>query len=222
MKVVRKPLIIRSEEYSREHGIPRSLGCHVSQVIERIVAREEKKSYDRFEDTELENLRAVGFMFERAMCASAKVVELERNDGSHEIEFPGEMFWCYQCDEVMPGGDVAARHCKKRKHKGVFFTPDGIVRLPLRPIEWKYTHLSSRRTGEDHIDGMPKWKHQTRWYDFGLESTRSRMEVVFARGDYSTHKPMVQGFEFEIEYTRREIEANKFAIISNARAEGLL
>lgn len=218
MRVQRYDLSITSSLYSREASIPRSEGCHLMQVVERIIAREEKrKSYGDYDEAKLERLRAVGFVWERVMGEHARVMYPDQD----VIEI-GEQFWCYQCDTTMPGHDVAATHCSTRGHRGIYFTTDRLIVPEIRVLDHKFTWMSSKRTGEDHLDGIQKWIYQLGWYCMGNDTEKGRIEAMFCHGDYSPGPPDVHAYRFDIEYSKRDLDRNKTMIVSNAVAEGLL
>lgn len=191
------------------------------QVVERIVAREQKKSFDDWSEDELEGLRTPGFVWERVMAQHAYEVARQR-----VVEI-GEMFWCMQCDASMAGGTVAAYHCATRGHRGIYFTPDFVVvehagRACWFPLETKFTWMSSTRTGEEHMDGVPKWKYQLMFQAMGLESEHGQIQAMFCRADYTPGRPSVHAYVFDFEFTPRDLHKNKLMIVSNAKAEGLL
>jgi hypothetical protein len=220
-----RDLIISSASYSREFGVPRSTGCHLSQVIQRIVEREGKKSYDDWEEEELEGLRTPGFVWERVMGEHARDV----NPGS-ALAYPGEMFWCRDCDRTILGEDVAQKHCSAFKHRGIYFTPDAIITPQWWPLEWKFTWMSSKRASDDateatgiaHLNGLQKWVWQLGWACGCLEADRAQIQAMFARADYSSSKPKVIAKVFNIEFSPKDLRRIKVMITSNAVAEGLL
>jgi hypothetical protein len=220
VKITRRDLLLTSARYSREFGVVRSTGCHLSQVIERITARETKKTFDDWDEQELEGVRTPGFVWERVMSEHAYDVSQQK------LVEPGEMFWCYQCDETMAGTTVARNHCNTCQHKGIYFTPDFVVveergTSTWFPLETKFTWMSSKRAGPDSLD-IAKWRYQLTWQAMGLESDRGQIQAMFCRGDYTPGRPRVDAFVFDFVFDERDLKKNKIMIVSNAKAEGLL
>lgn len=252
MKIERVPLILNSSRYSREHGVERSLGAHVSTVIELLKrVHQPGKSYGdgEFSEQDLERLRALGFIWERTMieedderqrvfeavldpverearweeAISAHAREVVSDPG---LDFPGEGMYCDTCDMAILGNRKAARdHCKTRGHKGLFFTPDGIMIQPRYRYgvkEWKLTGRSAARTGVDHMNDIWEWPVQTMFYCDMYETNYTEIDAMFARGDYSTRKPQMFPYRFKIEYEERELHRNRVMLLSAARSEGLI
>lgn len=217
MKVKRTPLVLQSDTYSREYGVVRSSGAHLMSIVERILARGEKQAYDDWSEEHLEGLRTPGFIWERVMSDYAKSVNPHSS-----LAFPGEMFWCYQCDETIAGTTVAEQHCTTYKHKGIYYTPDAVVVPEWYPVEWKFTWKSSRRTGDTHIDGIPQWQYQLMWQAMGLESERAQLQAMFCRSDYSPGPPKCDAYVFDFEFTQKDLRRNKAMIVNTALHEGLL
>lgn len=234
MKIKITPLDLSAERYSREHGVERSMGCHLMAVVERILERQPElagrskkldkgKYYDGEPTTEA--LRAAGFTWERAMSA-----EFHEYHPDEELVFPGEMLWCEDCDDVLPGGDIGREHCRTTGHKGIWFTPDYLIGGQRIVVgEWKWTWLSANRCTEDKLPtpaGVWKWPVQLMWGCFGFGTVYGHIEAMFCVGDYKEYgyygEPKPIGKHIDIEFTEKEIARNRTMIITNARAEGML
>jgi len=175
----------------------------------------------------LESMATVGFTWEHVAARTEQIelalsLEAMRMEYVHrpELIFPGELFWCQQCDDVLQGGLIAKEHCKSRKHNGIFFTPDGINTARQRVAEFKFTWVSSSRTGDDHMDGIWKWPVQNMAYCYGTGYLMGELKAVFVVGDYkqSTYEPFPEAYEFDLDYSQRELDENFSLIVNNARA----
>lgn len=230
MKLTVRDLIITSTAYSRERAVPRSEGCHLSSVIQKIVERDPKTKRDEWDKDELEGVRTPGFIWERAMGEHAREVNTDL-----DLVYPGEMFWCRECDDYLNGVDEdgrnpAGEHCAETGHRGIYFTPDALLTPGPRVIEWKYTWMSSKRAydvmpdGEliVHLDGLQKWVWQLGWACPCFGTRLAQIQVMFSRGDYTSGRPKVDAKVIDIEFLESDLRRVKALIVSNAVAEGLL
>lgn len=233
MKIIRRPLELRSQLYSREYGVDRSIGCHVSTIIAHVDKALGNSRYSNNKVTErmLETMASCGFAWEHVISRTEQLedglsLEAMRMEFVHrpELIFPGELFWCQQCDSVLQGGPAATDHCRSRKHNGIFFTVDGINVPRKRVAEFKFTWVSSSRTGVDHMDGIWKWPAQNMAYCWGTEYLGGELKAVFVVGDYkqSTYEPFPEAFEFDLDYSQRELDDHWSLLVNNARALELI
>jgi len=152
-----------------------------------------------------------------------------------DLVYPGEMFWCRDCDEYFngvqnDGENAAGEHCKTFKHRGIYFTPDALLVPGPRVVEWKYTWMSSKRAYSVmpdgsivvHLDGLQKWVWQLGWACPCFGTRLAQLQVMFSRGDYSSNRPKVDAKVVDIEFEKSDLRRIKSMIVSNAVAEGLL
>lgn len=191
-------------------------------IIERIAiaAKWDKKQNDMTEDV-LEKFRLSGFLWEHVMSVEDRLEyamsrEFARAELNHRrgIIFPGEMFWCRQCDDVMTGGLSAQEHCQSRKHTGIFFTIDYLNYERERVGEMKWTRKSSNLSSESSLD-IRKWIAQNQFYCKGAGMVGGEFRVCFENGNYSF--PMIpQPFEFDIDYSQKELDRNWSLVVQTA------
>lgn len=246
MKLIARDLIVNSTAFSRERDVPRSEGTHLSTIIQAIVARSPGSKHDEWDEDELEGVRTPGFVWERAMGEHAREVNPQL-----DLVYPGEMFWCRECDDYFNGVDEdgvnpAGEHCAETGHRGIYFTPDAVLRpgsdlpphvrwrhrrkLQSRVVEWKYTWMSSKRAYNVmpdgsvivHLDGLQKWVWQLGWACPCFGTRLAQVQVMFSRGDYSSSRPKVDAKCIDIEFLESDLRRVKAMIISNAVAERLL
>jgi hypothetical protein len=258
----RRPLVLESRLYSREHDVDRSTGCHLMEVVNYMDKAMGNSRYTAaLSERTMEALAACGFTWEH-VCArtdqleDALSLEAMRMEFVQrpELLFPGEMFWCQQCDDVMDGGDYARDHCLTRsgsgydrmgkpkglhsrrlgakldrRHNGIYFTPDAVNVDRSRVAEFKFTWVSSSRTGPDHMDGIWKWPVQNMSYTWGMGGWPAgykggELRAVFVVGDFKqgTYEPFPESYEFDLDYEQRELEMNWSMVVANGRAMGLL
>lgn len=239
MKITRRPLSLNSKVYSREFSVERSVGCHLMPIVERIEQSIDPKRREQMNDETREALFTVGFLWEHVMARpdaeagygpgqrqlehafSVEAIRLELLTDP-DLLFPGEMVYCVDCDDVMPGGEIGRDHCKSRGHKGIYFTVDGLNTRTERVREWKATWMSSSRTGPAHMDGIWKWPVQNMFYCKGVGLTGGELQALFMVGDHRTHPPFAVPYEFDLDYTERDLENNWRMIVSHARKWGMV
>jgi hypothetical protein len=230
MKITRRPLDLDSLAYSREFDVPRSVGCHLMQVVDYIgkTSGIEKKYKG---DVDLEPFATAGFIWEHVMSREDKLehamsvealrVEMHFKAG---LTFPGEMAYCRRCDDVMTGGMYAIDHSKRRGHKLLFFTPDGLEIFPEYAYhEWKFSWKSSKKSHPDVLNsnsGIWRWPVQCMFNCFGLETLLTKLTVLHCHGDYKPGPPTPEPFEIRMEFTKKEISRNTSMVITNARNQG--
>jgi hypothetical protein len=249
MLITRKKLKLNSLAYSREFDIDRSTGIHLMTIVDHIgqwsgvekrrlpaptpvqrvatkliTGRSPKPAID------LEPYATVGYIWEHVMTRADKLehamsVEAMRimmlNKPS--LVFPGEQFWCKQCDRCMQGGRRARRHCRKRGHRGIYFTPDAYDYVNRQYVEWKFTWKSSRRSHPrvlDSAQGIWRWPVQCMFNCYGLGVTEARLIALHSNGDYSPGLPTPEPYEITMKFTERELLRNKRMIVVNAENEG--
>lgn len=229
MKITRRDLDIRSAIYSREFDVERSAGCHLMEVVTRIEKTTiDKRKREELSEQTLERLRAAGFLWEHVMSRTERFehafsVEAIRTEVTlnPDLYFPGELAYCPDCDDVMVGGQVAKEHARSTGHKLLFFTLDAINTARERTREWKFTWMSAGKTGPDHMNGIWKWPVQNMFYTWGVRLMGGELQAAFACGDYKF--PMfLQTYEFDLDYTERELENNARMIVSHARKWGMI
>lgn len=227
MQIIREPLLLEANMYSAEWDVPRSVGCHLMQIIElmedeRAEVLGIKKTNKSASEDELQAYRFGGYLFEHAMAWHIVEVECQRNP---VLIRPGEYFWCAVCDEFMALLDIKRVDCLAAGHKGIFGTPDAIRTDTWRLKEWKFTWKSLRRAGGDndneyeHIrDGIWRWPIQTMAYCHMIGTTGADLEAFFVNGDYTDRKP--QPMRYVMDFTERDLKENWAGIVSTARREG--
>lgn len=231
MLITRKRLNLNSLAYSREFDIDRSAGVHLMSVVDWIgqTSHVEKKHSGSLD---LEPYASAGFLWEHVMSRADKLshalsVEAMRMYMFHRpyLTFPGEQFWCKQCDRCMPGGKRARIHCRRRGHRGIFFTPDAFDTRHRRYVEWKFTWKSSARSHPSALDssqGIWRWPVQCMFNCMGLGTRRAKLIALHCNGDYKYRNgpPQPQAYSIYMTFTKREIQRTKDMIVGNAENEG--
>jgi hypothetical protein len=226
MKVRRTELAVKATDYARDFAVPRSVGCHLMQVVHAIQPQMDphyKRSPYTTED--LENFALPGFLWEHAMERAEQLEHvlsyeaLQEEKRIRRLHSPGEMFWCHKHDEVMWGGEIAREHTSTYGCKGIFWTPDAHDDDNL-PEEFKVTWVSANRTTESSIE-IWKYVTQTQWQAWGYGVNGCGITALFVNGDY-TRPLKPQTYRFEIEYTPRELRNCHSMIVSNAAAMGMI
>lgn len=180
---------------------------------------------------------------ERVLAHHAIEAELEQNRAG--LWRPGELFWCHNCHIVIAGAKPASRHCKERKHRGIFCTPDAVMIKLWALKEWKFTKKSMRSAGGDkfidigvdlgaeeaereradyeHVAvGMWPWVVQMKAYCwmlgklFDRPMLKSVLEVLFIEGDYGLTTRDYTTARYWFKYDERELDENWDAIVSHA------
>lgn len=239
MKVVRTELQLDSNLYARDFHVERSLGCHLMQVVQMlrpVMDPDYKKS--PYTDDDLEHFALPGFLWEHIMDRAEQLEIALSHEAVRQIkrieqlDDGGEMFWCRQCDEVMWGHQIAREHCgldpehisdgeEGNGCRGIFWTPDARNPHTGRPVEFKVTWLSSRRTS---VTSLEIWKYivQTQFQSWGFEgSLGAEIYACFVNDDYSYPlKPKT--YHFDIEYMAKELRNCHSMIVSNAIAKGMI
>lgn len=239
MKVRRTELTIKATDFSRDWAVPRSLGCHLMQVVHAIQPHHDpsyKKSPFSLDD--LENFALPGFLWEHVMDQAERLEILLSDRAIKELkrigkmEDGGEMFWCQRHDEVMWGGDIARDHCglpplaestgdeqPNGRCKGLFWTPDARTVVDW-PAEFKVTWLSANRTSETT---MEIWKYvtQTQFQAWGFGAPGAEIFACFVNGDYS-YPLTPRTYHFALGYSQTETSNCHSMIVSNARKLGWL
>lgn len=145
MHVIRQLFEIDASSYSLDRDAERSIGCHVSKVIEYMCA----KRYPERTDEATQAGWFGGFTLERVLARHAIEAELENNRAG--LWKPGELFWCYNCHIVLAGKKAAVVHCRNRGHVGIYLTPDAVLVRQWMLKEWKLTKKSMRSAGGDEL-----------------------------------------------------------------------
>lgn len=138
--------------YSAEWDVERSKGIHLMQIVESMEEERNKvlglpQPNKNATPEALEAYRFGGFMFEHAMAWHIIEVECQRNMC---LVRPGEFFWCHTCNESLSILDPKKAECLRKRHKGIFATPDALRLDTMRLKEWKFTWKSIRRAGGDN------------------------------------------------------------------------
>jgi hypothetical protein len=223
--VKRTELLLKATDYARDWEVERSLGCHLMQIVSAIQPQMDP-DYKRspYSDEDLENFALPGFLWEHVMDRAEQMeILLSREAIEQEIRIrklatPGEMFWCRRHDEVMFGREIAREHCKTYNCKGIFWTPDAHDEERWRPVEFKVTWKSARKSSATSLE---IWKYitQTRWQAWGMQAAGAEINACFVNGDY-TYPLTPRTYRFELEYSRQELRNNHSMIVSNAIAKG--
>lgn len=232
MIIQRRKINLDCEVYSREFNVPRSKGCHLSSVIEYVAnalgyGEKKRKDAGKFD---IDKWATSGFIWESVMSRSDKLehafsveaVRLFMTNKPH-IVFPGEKFWCKQCDKFMSGLRVAKRHIKATKHKGIFSTPDAYNTVARAYVEWKFTKKSSRRTQPEVIntkDGIWRFHIQCAWNCMSLGTKVAKLIVMHIDGDWKSFEP--EPYEITIKFKQSELDKIKQMIVINAEDLGLI
>lgn len=186
----------------------------------------EYKSAEEGGANNLDNFATAGFLWEHVMsrterlehALSREAVQMELVHNPNLLS-PGEMFWCRQCDRFMTGGRHAQRHCRSKKHTGIYFTPDALDFMEQAYVEWKFTWRSSKRSHPDVLDstnGVWRWPVQCMFNSLGLEVNKSKLVVLHCCGDYGVGLKEPEPFNILLEFTDNELERNKQMIVDNA------
>lgn len=224
MKITRTPLDLNSLSYSREFDVDRSTGIHLMEIVEYI-AKTSGIEKPHTGGVKLENFATPGFLWEHVMSRVDKLehalsVEAMRMEMTHRsnLLFPGELYWCRECDEVMTGGRHAQGHSKSRGHLGVYFTPDAYDYVADQYVEWKLTWKSSKRSEPSKLDsknGIWRWPVQCMFNCYGLGTTKAKIIALHIMGEYMPGMPEPQPYEIELEFTQQELRRNKMMIAAN-------
>lgn len=234
MLVTRSIFQVDADRYSFDFNVPRSLGCHLSSVIEYIV----NKDYaDQSSVTTQANFLS-GFVWERVMARQA--IEVDLSGHRSGLMRPGQLMWCVECSRVLWGREKSELHCLRHGHHGIFATPDAVMVFDWCYLEWKFTKKSLRSAGGDvfipfggvpqkelsgyeHISaGIPGWIYQVKGYCFLLDTLVGRIDGCFVEGDYGLTTRDSTTVRYDIEFTRIELEENWSMIVTNAIDGGLL
>lgn len=230
MRITRRKLKLNSLQYSREFLVPRSAGCHLMTIVTYIAraAKFEKVYREREIDRklDLDNFATPGFLWEAVMSRSDKLehafsIEAVRMYMTHRpnIVFPGEKFWCKQCDRFMTGSKVARRHIRLTGHKGIFSTPDAYDTRARAYVEWKWTKKGSKRSHPKVVntkDGIWKWHMQVGWNCMALGTKTGKIIVLHDSG----FEP--EPYEITFHFRTRDLERIKEMIVVNAEDGGLI
>jgi hypothetical protein len=227
MKITRTPIDINALSYSREWNVDRSTGVHLMSIVEYIAkVGGIEKAYDN-SVVNLDNFAVAGYLWEHVMSREEQLdhaMSLEalrmHMTQRKELLFPGEMFWCADCDRVMTGGRHGQEHARKKGHRGIYSTPDAYDYVDSAYVEWKFTWKSSKRSAPDVLHssaGVWRWPVQCMWNCMTLGCTTAKLVVLHCNGDYSKGLNEPEPYEIRLEFSDREILRNKRMIVSNAR-----
>lgn len=230
MKITRTPLDLNALSYSREWDVERSTGVHLMPIVTYIgQTLGLEKKYDE-DPLGLDNWSTAGFLWEHVMAREEKLehalsVEALRMhlQTRKELVFPGEMYWCRQCDRVMTGGLHAQKHARRRRHTGIYSTPDAYDFVHDQYVEWKFTWKSSRRSEPETLNtaqGIWKWPVQCMWNCMTLNITSAKLIALHCNGSYVSGLNKPEPYEVVMEFTEREIRRNKAMIVNNAVSMG--
>lgn len=201
MLIEASELDIEANDFSPERFVERSRGLHLSHVLNFIEQRE-------FTDSKGgQTYMMAGFLWER-------VLERLLNDPENLWDW---MFTAALNEHDDPNIIRPGEQCVD----GIYMTPDGFNIETGRLEEWKYTTKSIRNpiTGPK----FQRWMWQIMAYCRSLGLDRATLRVFFARGDYTTGRPIPMNYD--LDFTETEIEENWRMIILNANAmlrEGLI
>jgi len=217
MQYTVEDLELKSERYSLEYGVDRSIGCHLMQIVNHIAqAGGLEKPHDPKNRDFLDTYATPGFIWERVISDYLSEVEHQ------ELLRPGEMFWCYNCKITMPGANIAQDHCKANLHRGIYFTPDAVNATENALEEWKFTWKSVRRLErlDDGEKGIWRWVAQTQAYCYALGLTKATIRCFFVNGDWREFKPKPK--IVRMEFTEEELNNMWNMIVRNGLDSGLL
>jgi len=247
--IIRQLFQIDASSYSFDRDVERSVGCHLSKVIERMA----DKHYAGRTDESTQAGWFGGFTLERVLAHQAIEAELEQNRAG--LWRPGELFWCHNCGVVLGGHakhkgkrmPAGAVHCLERKHVGIFGTPDAVMIKLWALKEWKFTKKSMRSAGGDrliaigaeeaerersdyeHISvGMWPWIVQMKSYCWMLGKLferpmlKSVLEVLFIEGDYGLTTRDYTTARYWLRFDERELDEGWDALVSHAIDGGML
>lgn len=225
MKVVRRELTLQSSAYSREWDVKRGIGCHLAPIVRRIaIAAKWTKTQNDLSEEMLEKFRLSGFLWEHVMSVEDRLehamsrefalAELRHRQG---IMFPGELYFCVNCEDTISGGRSAEEHALSRSHTGIFFNIDYLNDERQRVGEMKWTRKSSGKNCSETSLDVREWIAQNQFYCRGVGWSAGEFRTCWENGDYSF--PMIPKlYEFDVDYDERELDRNWNLCISTARA----
>lgn len=229
MIVTRRELTLQSTLYSREFNVERSVGCHLMPIIHAISRASGWTKYrsESADDAErqLNSYSLPGFLWEQVMTVEDRLEYAMSREfmcselrHRHGIMFPGELFFCIQCEDVMPAANnIAHDHCLTRSHTGIFFNIDYLNTERERVGEMKWTRKSSGKACTDSSLDVREWLAQNQFYCSGVGWNKGEFRVCFENGDYSY--PMIpRMYEIDVDYTERELKNNFSLIVSTAKS----
>ena len=173
-----------------EASPPRTPGLHLSQIIRSILQSLEPAKY---KDGPVDMLYAdPGFTFER-------VLETAWSSRRANLVRPGEI----ECDGIICSPD--------------YLDFDGPDPEPVL-VESKMTEMSMVGCPTD--PKFRKWLWQIAGYCYALDVTKSRLHVLWMRGDY---KEVRRAYEvFEIVWEQEELDRTWAMLVQHARDKGWL
>lgn len=235
MHVLREDFIIDSSAYSADFGVERSLGCHLTQVLDYM----DSKSYlapSTPEELAAREARFMsGYLWEHVMAREAIAAELRTGQPGALIR-PGQLMWCVQCSRTIHGRIQSESHCRRYGHVGIFATPDALMVYDYVLKEWKFTSKSLKHCGGDewlplgateptaelekyeHISvGMWRWVAQVMGYCFLLETRRAILEAVFTVGDYGITGRDARTSRFTFTFEQDELQQLWDSVVFHAQ-----
>lgn len=240
MYVLREDFTIDSSLYSADFGVERSLGCHLTQVLDYM----DSKSYlspSTPEELATQQTRFMtGYLWEHVMAREAIAAE-QRTGQPGTLMRPGQLMWCVQCRRTIHGRAQAESHCRRRGHVGIFATPDAVMVYDYQLKEWKFTSKSLRSCGGDewlplgatkpvaelekyeHISvGMWRWVAQVQGYCYLLGTLSAVLEACFLVGDYNVTTRDAKTCRFRFTFEQQELQQLWDSVVFHAQDGGML
>lgn len=192
-------------DFAPPDTLVRSPGCHVSDIIKRVLVKLDPKRYGKDQQADdTENWQETGFIWEDIL--------------GRAIATRGE-----QGDRWRPG-EVTLDH--------VAGSPDSIESgvqdddPPFVVGEYKATWKSCRdidtpTPGAGLIDSkFIGYLIQLQAYCHMIQTTRARLYILFMNGDYQRYVPQMRCYQ--IDFTPRELQEQWRSLLNTAKKEGLL
>lgn len=240
MHVLRQDFAIDSSLYSADYDVERSLGCHLTPVLDYM----EGKSYNAAvtpEELAAREARFLsGYLWEHVMAQEAIAAE-QRNGQPGALTRPGQLMWCLRCRRTIHGREQSERHCRRYGHVGIYGTPDALMVYDYQLKEWKFTSKSLKNCGGDewlplgatepiaeltkyeHISvGMWRWVAQVMGYCYLLETTRAVLEGCFLAGDYGITTRDAKTSRFIFTFQQYELDDLWESVVFHAQDSGML
>ena len=240
MHVLREDFLVDSSIYSADFGVERSLGCHLTQVLDYMDDKSYPSPSTPAELAAQQTRFMTGYLWEHVMAGEAIAAE-QRNGQPNALIRPGQLMWCVQCRRTIHGRDQSESHCTRYGHKGIFATPDALMVYDYRLKEWKFTSKTLSRCGGDewlplgatvpvaelakyeHISvGMWRWTAQVMGYCFLLETTRAVLEGCFLVGDYGITTRNAKTSRFIFTFEQYELQELWDSVVFHAQDGGML
>lgn len=196
-------------DFAPPDTLVRSPGCHVSDIIKRVLVKLDPKRYgtaQKADDTE--NWQEAGFMWEEIL--SGAIVNRGIDQDSQGTRWrPGEV----TLDHV--AGSPDSLECGVQGDDPAFVIGE-------YKATWKSCRdIDTPTPGAGLMDSkFVGYLIQMQAYCHMVGTTRARLYILFMNGDYERYVPQMRCYQ--IDFTPRELQEQWRSLLNTAKKEGLL